>query len=76
QDKATTDRFTRTLRELVKSNSNRVCADCKHNDPRWASWNLSVFLCICCSGILRGMGTHISKVKSVDLNMWTPEQME
>lgn len=22
------------------------------------------------------MGTHISKVKSVDLDMWTPEQME
>jgi len=21
------------------------------------------------------MGTHISKVKSVDLDMWTPEQM-
>jgi len=22
------------------------------------------------------MGTHISKVKSIDLDMWTPEQME
>ncbi|CAK5264182.1 unnamed protein product [Mycena citricolor] len=44
-------------------------------DPRWASWNLGVFLCIRCSGIHRGMGTHISKVKSVDLDVWTPEQM-
>jgi hypothetical protein len=35
-----------------------------------------VFLCIRCSGIHRGMGTHISKVKSVDLDVWTPEQME
>ena len=34
-----------------------------------------VFLCIRCSGIHRGMGTHISKVKSVDLDVWTPEQM-
>jgi len=34
-----------------------------------------VFVCIRCSGIHRGMGTHISKVKSVDLDMWTPEQM-
>jgi hypothetical protein len=35
-----------------------------------------VFLCIRCSGIHRGMGTHISKVKSIDLDAWTPEQME
>ncbi|KAJ6614875.1 hypothetical protein B0H10DRAFT_2042990 [Mycena sp. CBHHK59/15] len=76
QDKATTDKFTRTLRELVKRPENKLCADCKRNDPRWASWNLGVFLCIRCSGIHRGMGTHISKVKSVDLDVWTPEQMQ
>ncbi|KAJ7630328.1 hypothetical protein FB45DRAFT_532490 [Roridomyces roridus] len=76
QDKATTERFTKTLRELVKRAENKVCADCKRNDPRWASWNLGVFLCIRCSGIHRGMGTHISKVKSVDLDVWTPEQMQ
>ncbi|ESK95597.1 stromal membrane-associated protein [Moniliophthora roreri MCA 2997] len=75
-DKATTERHAKVLRELVKQPDNKVCADCKRNDPRWASWNLGVFLCIRCSGIHRGMGTHISKVKSVDLDKWTPEQME
>ncbi|KAI0027194.1 hypothetical protein K488DRAFT_81204 [Vararia minispora EC-137] len=76
QDKATTEKHTRQLRELVKRPENKTCADCKHNDPRWASWNIGVFLCIRCSGIHRGMGTHISKVKSIDLDTWTPEQME
>ncbi|KAL1716138.1 putative GTPase activating protein for Arf-domain-containing protein [Schizophyllum commune] len=75
QDKATTERHARMLRELVKRPENKVCADCKRNDPRWASWNVGVFLCIRCSGIHRAMGTHISKVKSVDLDIWTPEQM-
>ncbi|KAL7285899.1 hypothetical protein ACG7TL_001010 [Trametes sanguinea] len=75
QDKATTERHARTLRELLKRPENKTCADCKRNDPRWASWNLGVFLCIRCSGIHRSMGTHISKVKSVDLDVWTPEQM-
>ncbi|KZT24719.1 ArfGap-domain-containing protein [Neolentinus lepideus HHB14362 ss-1] len=75
QDKATTERHARTLRELLKKPENKVCADCKRNDPRWASWNLGVFLCIRCSGIHRSMGTHISRVKSVDLDIWTPEQM-
>ncbi|KAL6301027.1 hypothetical protein BKA93DRAFT_739387 [Sparassis latifolia] len=75
QDKATTERHAKTLRELLKKPENKVCADCKRNDPRWASWNIGVFLCIRCSGIHRSMGTHISKVKSVDLDVWTPEQM-
>ncbi|KAH7910018.1 hypothetical protein BJ138DRAFT_1066042 [Hygrophoropsis aurantiaca] len=74
QDKATTERNAKILRELVRQPDNKVCADCKH--PRWASWNLGVFLCIRCSGIHRGMGTHISRVKSVDLDMWTPDQMD
>src|SRR5947209_3746582 len=30
-------------------------------DPRWASWNLGIFVCITCSGIHRSMGTHISR---------------
>ncbi|KAF9073995.1 hypothetical protein BDP27DRAFT_1259501 [Rhodocollybia butyracea] len=75
QDKATTEKHAKTLRELVKIPDNKLCADCKRNDARWASWNLGVFVCIRCSGIHRSMGTHISKVKSVDLDAWTPEQM-
>ncbi|CBX96223.1 hypothetical protein IAQ61_001401 [Plenodomus lingam] len=66
-----------TLKNLVKLEGNKTCADCKRNKhPRWASWNLGVFICIRCSGIHRGMGTHISKVKSVDLDTWTDEQLQ
>lgn len=43
--------------------------------PRWASWNLGVFLCIRCAGIHRNLGCHISKVKSVNLDSWTAEQI-
>ncbi|WVR07371.1 hypothetical protein IAU60_004412 [Kwoniella sp. DSM 27419] len=76
QDKATTERNARILRDLVKQPDNKSCADCRKNDARWASWNLGCYLCIRCSGIHRSMGTHISKVKSIDLDIWTPEQME
>lgn len=31
QDKATTDKFARKLRELVKQPENKICADCKRN---------------------------------------------
>lgn len=43
--------------------------------PRWASWNIGVFLCIRCAGIHRNLGVHISKVKSINLDSWTPEQI-
>ncbi|KAK4154776.1 putative GTPase activating protein for Arf-domain-containing protein [Chaetomidium leptoderma] len=66
-----------TIKNLLKLEPNKVCADCKRNKhPRWASWNLGVFVCIRCSGIHRGMGTHISRVKSVDLDSWTDEQLQ
>ncbi|KAF2123865.1 ArfGap-domain-containing protein [Dothidotthia symphoricarpi CBS 119687] len=66
-----------TLKNLVKLEGNKTCSDCKRNKhPRWASWNLGVFICIRCSGIHRGMGTHISRVKSVDLDTWTDEQLQ
>ena len=29
--------------------------------PRWASWNLGIFLCIRCAGIHRNLGVHISR---------------
>lgn len=76
QPKSQLDAYARTLRTLVKQGENKVCADCKRNDPRWASWNIGVFLCIRCSGFHRAMGTHISCVKSIDLDFWNSEQME
>ncbi|KAL4817529.1 hypothetical protein BDW67DRAFT_159784 [Aspergillus spinulosporus] len=66
-----------TIKALLKLEPNKICADCKRNKhPRWASWNLGIFICIRCSGIHRGMGTHISRVKSVDLDAWTDEQLQ
>ncbi|PSS03372.1 hypothetical protein BD289DRAFT_464528 [Coniella lustricola] len=65
-----------TIKSLLKLEPNKMCADCKRNKhPRWASWNLGVFICIRCSGIHRSMGVHISRVKSVDLDSWTDEQL-
>ncbi|KAI8815761.1 uncharacterized protein EV422DRAFT_548294 [Fimicolochytrium jonesii] len=74
-DKAGNDRNAKILKELMARPDNRKCADCRKKDPRWASWNLGIFFCIRCSGHHRNMGTHISKVKSADLDTWTEEQI-
>lgn len=75
--KAKTESNAALLKSLLRLPGNKYCCDCKTADhPRWASWNLGIFLCIRCSGIHRSMGTHISRVKSVDLDSWTDEQVE
>ncbi|CAM9012859.1 unnamed protein product [Wickerhamomyces anomalus] len=75
--KKTNDKNQQILKVLLKEPGNSHCADCKTaSHPRWASWNLGIFICIRCSGIHRSMGTHISRVKSVDLDTWTDEQIQ
>lgn len=64
------------LKELMAQPENHVCADCNARDPKWASTNLGVFICIKCSGIHRSLGVHISKVLSVTLDDWTNSQVE
>ncbi|KAF9966980.1 hypothetical protein BGZ70_000520 [Mortierella alpina] len=75
-DKSINDKHTRILKALLQKPGNKYCVDCRKKDPRWASFNLGCFMCIRCSGVHRSMGTHISKVKSVDLDSWTTDQME
>ena len=66
----------RILDREVKKPDNAICADCPTRNPRWASINLGVFICITCSGIHRGLGVHISKVRSTNLDTWQPGQVE
>ncbi|XP_074469264.1 stromal membrane-associated protein 2 isoform X1 [Sebastes fasciatus] len=70
------DRYQTVLNSLLALEENKFCADCESKGPRWASWNLGIFICIRCAGIHRNLGVHISKVKSVNLDQWTQEQVQ
>ncbi|XP_052093513.1 arf-GAP with GTPase, ANK repeat and PH domain-containing protein 1-like isoform X6 [Mytilus californianus] len=52
---------------------NNVCADCGTANPDWSSLNLGTLICIECSGIHRNLGTHLSRVRSLDLDEWPPD---
>ena len=66
-------RAKKAVKALMRLPANRFCADCPAKGPTWASINIGCFVCMNCSGIHRGMGTHISKVRSTELDTWKPE---
>ncbi|CAH1241533.1 AGAP1 [Branchiostoma lanceolatum] len=52
---------------------NAFCVDCEAPNPDWASLNLGALMCIKCSGVHRNLGTHLSRVRSLDLDDWPTE---
>lgn len=55
---------------------NKHCIDCGGTDTEWASVSLGIFFCLECSGKHRGLGTHVSFVRSVKMDSWTEQQIK
>lgn len=71
------DKLLQVLRDADQGNC--WCADCGSGlKTEWVSINLAIILCIECSGIHRSLGTHISKVRSLtlDINSFTTDIVE
>lgn len=64
-----------SLRSLWSRLENKRCADCREAGTDWVSVNLGLFLCVRCAGVHRSLGTHISRVKSITMDAWLPEEV-
>ena len=65
-----------TLHQLRSLPGNSVCADCRSPNPEWVSVNLGLLLCIECCGAHRGLGSHVSKVRSLTLDQLAPATVD
>ena len=71
------NKYHTILKKLRQLDGNKRCADCNSKDNSWCSVNIGVFLCTNCAQIHRGVGTHISKVKScMGTYIWYPDEIE
>ncbi|NXN97396.1 AGAP3 protein, partial [Rhinopomastus cyanomelas] len=61
------------IQAVRTARGNSFCVDCDAPNPDWASLNLGSLMCIECSGIHRNLGTHLSRVRSLDLDDWPSE---
>uniref|UniRef100_A0A8C8EF80 ArfGAP with GTPase domain, ankyrin repeat and PH domain 3 n=1 Tax=Otus sunia TaxID=257818 RepID=A0A8C8EF80_9STRI len=61
------------MQAVRTARGNSFCVDCDAPNPDWASLNLGSLMCIECSGIHRNLGTHLSRVRSLDLDDWPSE---
>mmetsp|Transcript_11444 Transcript_11444/g.27315 ORF Transcript_11444/g.27315 Transcript_11444/m.27315 type:complete len:712 (+) Transcript_11444:522-2657(+) len=82
----TQDEIKAELKELMQLPENMICSDCDDKRPTWASLivpppnapfkdPIGCFCCFQCSGPHRMLGTHISFVRSTNLDEWKEKEL-
>ena len=64
------------MANILAKPQNQICFDCGSKAPKWSSPYLGIVICYECAAKHRSYGTHISFVRSVDLDKWNRKQLK
>eukprot|EP00026_Physarum_polycephalum_P015942 Phypoly_transcript_16748.p1 GENE.Phypoly_transcript_16748~~Phypoly_transcript_16748.p1 ORF type:complete len:264 (+),score=36.94 Phypoly_transcript_16748:93-794(+) len=67
--------YAQAFDNLRLDKHNLSCFDCGNNQTSWVSLHHGIFICLKCAGEHRGLGVHVSVVRSINLDTWSHERL-